>query len=123
AERPWGLQTEFKEVENMCRGFVQVELALTNAKSKEGITITDEKFKKIKKTERQRNLERLKEQRADLFKKVENGKQSLNNALIEAGFTKQRAKIQKSPEGFAKYILEHFSSKQKEQIIKLLKGK
>jgi len=122
-ERPWGLQTEFKELESMCRGFVQVELALTGAKSKEGITLTDEKFKKIKKTERQRNLERLREQRADLFKKVENEKLTLNNALLEAGFIKQRAKIQKSPEGFAKYIIEHFSSKQKEQIIKLLKGK
>jgi len=123
SERPWGLQTEFKEVEDMCRGFIQVELALTNAKSKEGITLTDEKFKKIKKTERQRNLERLKEERTDLFKKVENGKLTLNNALLEAGLIKQRAKIQKSPEGFAKYIVEHFSAKQREEIIKLLKQK
>jgi len=120
---PWGLQAEFREIEDMCRGFIQVELALAAAKSKEGITINDEKLKKIRKTERQRNLERLKDERTDLFKKVENEKMTLNNALLEAGLIKQRAKIQKSPEGFAKYILDHFSSKQKEQIIKLLREK
>ena len=120
---PWGLQTDFKELENICRGFVQVELALTAAKSKDGIEITDEKYKKIRKTERQRNLERLKDERTDLFKKVESKKMTLSNALLEAGFIKKRAKIQKSPEGFAKYILDHFSSKQREQIIKLLKEK
>jgi len=120
---PWGLQTDFKEIENMCRGFVQVELALTAAKSRNGVIVNDEKYKKIKKTERQRNLERLKDERTDLFKKVEGEKMTLNEALIEAGFVKPRAKIQKSPEGFAKYIIEHFSSRQKEMIIKLLREK
>lgn len=123
AATPWGLQIDFKEIENMCRGFVHVELALTAAKSREGIVINDEKYKKIRKTERQRNLERLKDERTDLFKKVEHEKMTLSKALIEAGFIKQRAKIQKSPEGFAKYILEHFSTKQKDQIIKMLREK
>jgi hypothetical protein len=123
AARPWGLQTEFKEIENMCRGFIKAELALAAAKSKDGITVEDEKFKKIRKTERQLSLERLKEDKPDLFKKVEKKELSVHQAMIEAGIRKQSVKLQKSPEGFVKYIHDHFTSKQRELIIKMLKKK
>ena len=123
AATPWGLQTEFKEIEDMCRGFVKVELALANAKSKEGLNITDEKFKKIKKTGRQLSLLQLKESKPELFKMVEKKEISVQQAMIEAGYRKKVAKLQKSPEGFAKYIQDHFTSKQREEIIRLLKSK
>lgn len=119
--RPWGLQTEFKEIEDMCRGFVKAELALAGAKSKDGITITDDKFKKIRKTGRQLSLMQLKEFKPELYKKVEKKELSVHQAMIDAGLRKKVAKLQKSPEGFAKYIQDNFTSKQREQIIKLLK--
>lgn len=121
AARPWGLQTEFKEIEHLCKGFIDVELALSNSKLKEGITINDEKLKKIRKSDRQKCLEQLKELKPDLFNKVEKNELSVYQAMIEGGLRKQRAKIKKSPEGFADYIRQNFSSKQKEQLIKLLK--
>jgi len=121
--RPWGLQTDFAEVEAMCKGFVQIEMAIANLKSKKGLTINDEKLKAIKKSERQRNLTKLKEVRPDLFKKVEKNEISVYKAMIEAGLKKQPTKIQKSPEGFANYILHNFSTKQKSMIIDLLKNK
>lgn len=123
APTPWGLQVDFKEVEDMCRGFIKVELALANAKSKEGVEITDDKFKKIRKTGRQLSLLQLKEFKPELYKKVEKNELSVHQAMIDAGLKKKVATLQKSPEGFAKYIQDNFTPKQREAIIKMLKSK
>lgn len=47
---------------------------------------------------------------------------SVHKAMIEAGFRKERAKVEKSVEGFAKYIADNFSEKQKAKIIQILLG-
>lgn len=123
APRPWGLQTDFKELEALCKGFEDVELALAKEKSKRGKEIHDEKLNKIKKTDKQKNLETLERERPDLLKKVINKETSVYKAMIEGGFIKERVKVEKTPEGFANYISGHFSKKQKELLLKLLSSK
>ena len=123
AARPWGLQTNYKELEELCKGFEDVELALAKEKITKGKEVKNEELKKIKKTQKQQALEILERKRPDLLKKILNKEMSVYKAMIEAGFLKERAKVEKSPEGFASYIKDHFTSKQKEILIKLLRSK
>ncbi len=122
APRPWGLQTEYKELEFLCKGFEDVELALSKEKLMKGKEIKKEELKTtVRKTEKEQHLERLERERPDLLKKVLTKQISTHKAMIEAGFAKERVKVEKSPEGFANYISGHFNKKQKRKLLKLLK--
>lgn len=118
--RPWGLQIDFKELEEICKGFDDAQLALAKTKSAFGKKITAEELKPVRKTERQKHLELLEVHRPDLLKKILNKELSVHQAMIDAGFKKKCAKVEKSPEGFAKYIAGNFNHEQKATLIKIL---
>lgn len=122
AVRPWGLQVIYKELESICAGFGEIELALGKAKTQKEATIMSNEFKRMRKTDKQRNLEKLEEHRPDLFKKVISNELSVNKAMMEGGFLKVRAKVEKTPDGFAKYINDNFSQKEKAALVKMLLG-
>ena len=118
--RPWGLQTDFKEIEKICSGFSEIEFELGRLKS---IKLnSNQNIKKHKKTEKQKNLEVLKKHRFDLYNKVLENKITVYRAMIEGGFKKPRIKIQKSPESFSRYIKLNFSEDERRKIIELIKS-
>jgi|GEM_PF-2012427 len=123
APRPWGLQVSFKELEDLCKGFTEVELALSKEKSKKGKEINNAELKTIRKTDKQKGLELLERERPDLLKKVSTGEISVYGAMVEGGYLKERVKVEKTPEGFANYIRGHFSEKQRQALVKLLQAK
>lgn len=116
--RPWGLQTSFKDIEAICAGYNEVEIELGKQKSVQ--LELDIDIKRVRKTDKQKNLELLENQRPDLFEKVMSGKLSVYKAMIEGGYKRQRIRLQKTPESFGNYIKSNFSKEQKKQLLRLL---
>ncbi len=116
--RPWGLQMDFKSIEDICSGYTEVEIELGRQKSIQ--LELDIDVKRIRKTDKQRSLEILENHRPDLFDKVVNGNLSVYKAMIEGGFKRQRIKLEKSPTSFVNYIKHNFSKEEKSELINLL---
>jgi len=121
APRPWGLQAEWSFVNDLCKGYEDVELAL--AKEITGpigvhTDVMDHHI--IKKTTKQRQLIKLETERPDLLEKVKSGEISANAAMLEAGFRKQNIKATKEPKSVAEMIRKNFSEEEVAKIIKLL---
>ncbi|NMM50318.1 hypothetical protein [Marinigracilibium pacificum] len=123
APRPWGLQSEWKFINDLCKGYEEVELelakALTGESGKSHQSMTDH-HTSIKKTGKQRQLMRLEKERPDLLHKIEMKELSVNAAIIEAGFVKPRIKATKQPKSVVKMIKTHFQQDEISEIIKLL---
>ena len=117
--RPWGLQVNFKDIEGICSGYNEVEIALGKQKSIQLELKID--VKRVKKTDKQRNLELLEIKRPDLFDKVLGGKLSVYKAMIEGGFKKKRVRLRRTPTSFGNYIKDNFSNEEKKELFKLLR--
>lgn len=116
--RPWGLQTDFKDIEAICSGYNEVEIELGKQKSVQ--LELDMDVKRVRKTDKQKDLELLESKRPDLFDKVISRELSVYKAMIEGGFKTQRIRLQKTPESFGNYIKSNFSAEQKKELLKLL---
>ncbi|QMU63031.1 MAG: hypothetical protein GKR88_01265 [Flavobacteriaceae bacterium] len=116
--RPWGLQMDFKDIEEICSGFTEVELELGRQKSVQ--LELDIDIKRVRKTDKQRSLEVLEKHRLDLFEKVMSKELSVYKAMIEGGFKRQRIKLEKTPSSFSTYIRNNFTDDEKKELLKLL---
>ena len=112
--RPWGLQTSYKEIENICSGFVKLELELGKLKSSK--TTKKQDVKSLKMTEKQKNLQLLETQRPDLFQLVLSNKISVYRATIEGGLKKERISLKKTPESIGNFIMKNFSDDEKKEL-------
>lgn len=115
--RPWGLEIEWTFIQDLCKGYGEVELALAKVvtgKRPEGMKHI------IRKTAKQKQLMQLEAHRPDLLEKVHKGEMSANAAMMEAGFIKPKVKAVKEPENVAEMIKKHFSAEEIAQIIKIL---
>ena len=125
APRPWGLQIEWDFIQQLCKGYVDVELELANAiTGKHG----GDKSKSMdhtlaKTTLKQKQLMQLEKHRPDLLEKISSGELTANSAMIEAGFQKPKIKAVKEPVNVAHMIQKHFSEAEIAEIIKILMGK
>ena len=85
------------------------------------ITTLEIDVKRVKKTDKQRNLELLEIKRPDLFDKVLGGKLSVYKAMIEGGFKKKRVRLRRTPTSFGNYIKDNFTNEEKKELLKLLR--
>jgi hypothetical protein len=128
APRPWGLQTEWAVVQDLCKGYPDVELEIAKAKnfSRGGDMKTDSMNHTIgqvkPKTSKEKLLMQLERERPDLLKKVVKGELSANKAFLEAGILTPRLQATAQPEAVASMIKKHFTAKEIANIIKLLMG-
>lgn len=120
--RPWGLAIEWRFVQDLCKGYDDVELAI--AKSITGVKSEnpDSAGPVVRKTTKQKQLLQLEKHRPDLLGRVNNGELTANAAMVEAGFIKPKVKAVKEPQNVADMIKKHFTEEEVAQIIKILLG-
>ena len=122
APRPWGLQTEWKVVQDLCQGYAEVELAIGKAKNRKfgenqsgSINNTTQK-----KTTKEKQLMQLERERPDLLSKVNSGELSAHAAFLEAGIRSPNLQTTNKPESVASMIKKHFTAEEIAKIVKLL---
>lgn len=131
ASTPFGLNTPFEYVLNICKPYNDVLDLIDEAnRNKHGGDRKSENFKMVnhhleKNTMRQSiqsNLRRLRDNRPDLHKKVFNNEISSYSAMIEAGYLERKIGVKvNNVEHAYKVITENFSKEKIKELISLLK--
>lgn len=120
APRPFGLQTEWEVVQDLCKGYPKAELAISHAKNRSNLDKAEQGQVVRTKTTKERRLMQLEKERPDLLEKVTSGVMTANQAFIQAGIKKPSVTVDKSPKAVVNALKKHFSTDEIAEIVKLL---
>lgn len=122
ADTPWGLNTRFETVKDLCNRNPDVLRKVTEAAKHDGfkgnqyVSLVDN-INEAKGTSKTYGLQRLHRERPDMYQRVIENELSVNQAMIECGFRVKTHTLPENADAFVRKIKQLFTDREIDYIV------